>query len=359
MKKLLAALVVASIAPALSFAQLALQPAAIVKLYKTEPITVKQLKDEVQKYEAQAKRPLTVAERRQLLDVMINERLVLQAAERDGVQVPASNVNDAVENLRKQLSAQMSKQESARQQKQVDVAATDADLSKALLAQTGMDLDAYKANLKKQLTIQRYLYTVKKSEFESVKPVTDAEIQARYDLEKAKLIRPDTLRFSMIFVPKGESAEEQAKDRALAESMAKELAAAPQKFDEYVVRAQAPGSGYQGGDGGYLPRTAEAAKVVGSDFMNTLFSLKPGEVSRLMDNPRGYQIAKVTETYQQKTLDLNDPYQLGQKGTVKEYLAAMMNQERQQATIDKATAELLADLRKGNSFQVFDKALEW
>ncbi len=347
MKKSIAALLIAAIVPVLSFAQADLQPAAIVKLARTEPITVKQLKAEVQKYEARAGRTLSVAERKQVLDVMINERLAMQAAERDKVLVSEAEINSRIQTLRQQLADQ------------IKHLPTDEELSSAIKAQTGLDLADYKADLKKQMTIQNYLFTVKKDFCTSVRPVTPAEVQLRYDLEKAKLVRPDTIRFVMLFVPKGQNDAEQQKNRALAESMTKDLAANPKKFDEYVVRAQAPGAAYQAGDGGFLPKTPEAMKIVGSEFMSVAFALKLGDVSRLMENAKGFQIIKITESYLQKTLDLDDPYQLGQKASVREYLTSLMNQERQQKAVDTATTELLQELRSGNTYQVFDKNLSW
>jgi hypothetical protein len=83
MKRIVQTVLFALLVPALSFAQLSLQNAATVNLTKTEPITVKQLKAEIAKIESQAKRALSPAERRQVLDVMINTRLAVQAAERD------------------------------------------------------------------------------------------------------------------------------------------------------------------------------------------------------------------------------------------------------------------------------------
>ncbi|MCL2881209.1 MAG: SurA N-terminal domain-containing protein, partial [Treponema sp.] len=62
------------------FAQNDLQPAAIVKLTKPEPITVKQFRTEADRMEKAAGRALTNDEKKQVLDAMINERLAMQAA---------------------------------------------------------------------------------------------------------------------------------------------------------------------------------------------------------------------------------------------------------------------------------------
>ncbi|MDR2079818.1 MAG: peptidylprolyl isomerase, partial [Treponema sp.] len=123
--------------------------------------------------------------------------------------------------------------------------------------------------------------------------------------------------------------------------------------------AQVQGSGYQGGDGGYLPRNLPAQQMVGQSFMDAAFALRQGEVSRLIEGQRGYQIIKVTEKYEQKNLDPDDLVQPGSRMTVRDYIGNMLLQERQQAVVEKATAELVTELRRGNTFQVFENNLVW
>ncbi len=331
----------------LAFAQLDLQPAAIVKLTKSEPITVKMIKTEVQKIEVQAGRTLTVPERKQVLDVMINERLALQAADRDKVVITETELTNQLQQSRSVMAQSIGRNP------------TDAEFEAAVKSETGMDFPAFKEQLRRQLIVQKYLVTKKKSSFESIKPPTEAEIKDAYELSKAKLIRPDTVRFSMIFVPFEANADSKAKAKVLAEKLSKDIGSNPSKFDEAVIKAQAANSGYQAGDGGYLPRTPEAQQIVGTEFMNVVFALKQGQVSRLMENQKGFQIVKLTETYGQKTLELDDIYQLGSKVTVKEYIADLIFQQVQQKVLEAATEELVKELRTGTSFQVFESNLAW
>ncbi|GAB1484729.1 membrane protein [Treponema sp.] len=347
MKRIFLAFCVAALVPALTFAQADLQPAAIVKLTKTEPITVKQLKVEVAKLEEKANRALTAEERRQVLDVMINERLAMQGADRDKIVVTDGEINQQIQQARSSMASSLGR------------LPTDMEFDAALKNETGGDLSAYKERLKKELTVQKYLVQKKKALFDSLKNPSEAEISEAYELSKAKLVRPDTIRFSMIFIPIGTDAGDRAKAKTLADKLSSEIANSGSKFDEVLIRSQVAGSNYQGGDGGYLPKTAEAQKVVGSEFMTVGFSLSPGQVSRVLENPKGFQIIKVTETYTQKTLELNDPYQLGSRPTVREYLGNLIAQQRQQRVIDAATKELVSELRAGNSFQVYDKNLNW
>ena len=329
------------------FAQADLQPAAIVNLTRSEPITVKQFRTEVERMEKSARRTLSASERRDVLDAMINERLAIQAAEKDRITVAESEVNRQIDQLRAQMVQAIGRQP------------TEAEFATAVRNETGLDMTAFREQTRRQLITQKYLMSKKQSTIENIKVPTDAEIISTYNLTKAQFVRPDTVRFSMIQVEYGADAAAKTRAKELADRLFREIGSSASKFDEVVLRGQAPNSGYQAGDGGYLPRNMEAAQIVGQDFMNTAFSLKQGEVSKLMEGARGYQIVKITEMYSQRNLELDDIYQLGTRMTVRDYIGNVMLQERQMKVLSEATQELVAELRAGKTFQVFDKNLVW
>jgi parvulin-like peptidyl-prolyl isomerase len=326
------------------FAQSDLQPAAIVRLTKSEPITVKQYRTEVERYEKQAGRVLSAVEKRQVLDMMINEKLAMQAAERDKVTITDNEVNQQLQQLRTSMSQSIQRQP------------TDAEFAVAIRNETGLELPAFREQLKKQLLIQKYLMEKKKDSFSNIAIPTDDEIRSYYNLNRAQLVRPETVRFSMIQIPFTDSASK-AKAKETADRLVREIGSNPAKFDEAVTKGQVPNAGYQGGDGGYLPRNPQAQQVVGAEFMNVAFTLKQGEVSRLVENTKGYQIIKVTETYEQKNLELDDIFQLGTKMTVRDYIGNGLLQEREQALIEKVTQELVTELRSGNPYQIYEANL--
>jgi parvulin-like peptidyl-prolyl isomerase len=329
------------------FTQSDLQPVAIVRLTKSEPITVKQYRTEVERMEKQAGRALDTAERRQVLDVMINEKLAIQAAERDKIIVSENEINQQLQNLRASLAQRVGRQP------------TDAEFTVAVRNETGLELPAFREQLRRQLITQKYLLSKKQSLFNSIVPPTETDIVNTYTLAKTQFIRPETVRFSMIQVPFGADSGTKTKAKSLADQLMQEIGSNPAKFDEAMIRGQTPNSGYQAGDGGYLPRNLEAQQVAGQDFINTAFSLKQGEVSKLIEGVRGYQIIKVTETYGQKSLELDDVFQLGSRMTVRDYIGNALLQERQQAVIERATQELVTELRTGNPFQIFENNLKW
>jgi len=329
------------------FAQADLQPAAIVNLTKSEPITVKQFRTEVESMEKASGRALNQNEQREVLDAMINERLALQAAEKDRIIVTDSEVNQQINQLKNQMVQAVGRQP------------TDAEFAAAIRSQTGLDMTTFREKLRRQLIIQKYLMSKKQSTIENIKVPSEADIVSSYNLAKAQLVRPDTVRISMIQATYGQDAASKTKAKELIDRLAKEIGTNPSKFDEVFIRGQAPNSGYYAADEGYLPRSMQTAQVVGQEFINTAFSLKQGEVSKVIEGQRGYQIIKVTETYAQKNLDLDDIVQPGSRVTVREYIANGLLQERQTEVIAKASQELIDELRKGKPFQIFEKNLSW
>jgi len=348
----------------IAVAQADLQPVALVSLTKSEPITVKQLKTEIEKYFWQSittrlgRLPTTtelsrevqncsMEIKRQVLEVLINDRLAIQAAERDKITVTDNEVNQQISQLRAQMAQTIGRQ------------VTDEEFATAIKNETGQDLPAFRDTMKRQGIVQKYLLSKKQDLFANMKQPTDEEVIGVYNLSKAQFVRPDMVRFSMIQVPYGPDATSKNRAKELADRLVREIGSDPSKFDEVVIRGQAPNSGYQAGDGGYFPRNTEAQQAAGANFMNIAFSLRQGEVSRLIEGVGGYQIIKVTETLQQKALELDEITTPGSRITVRQYIAANLLNQKQQETLDRASKELIKELRTGNPFRIMENNLNW
>jgi parvulin-like peptidyl-prolyl isomerase len=347
-KKLLCGALISAVLVTAAFAQTDLQPAAIVRLTKSEPITVKQFRTTVEQLEKSGGRTLSQAERRLVLDSLIDQQLMLQAAERDKLSVTDNELNQQMQDLRNQLAQTLNR------------APSDAEFAAAIRQQYGLELPAFREQVRKQFTIQKYLVAKKGSELQtSVKAPTEAEINQSFALYKSELVRPETVRVSMIQVPYGGNTADRTRAKILADRLLAEIGGSPAKFDETVQKSKAPNSGYEGGDAGYLPHNAQGLQIVGNTFLNIAFRLRQGEVSTLIEGIRGFQIIKVTESYEMKLLQLDDVMDFASGATVRAVLGNRILQERQQEVITKVTQELFNELRKGNPFQIFENNLNW
>jgi len=204
-----------------AFAQIDLQSVAIVRLTRSEPITVRQLRTELevlawQELAPRLRRPptaeevsrtalsSTIEQRRQVLDVMINERLALQAAERDRVTVADSELNQHIQQLRQQMAQGLGRMP------------TDAEFATAIRNETGQELPAFRETLRRQAIVQRYMMSQKEHLFRNIPEPTEAEIVNFYNLSRADFVRPDTVRFTMIQVPFGSDAASRTRAREVA-----------------------------------------------------------------------------------------------------------------------------------------------
>jgi len=347
MKRILLLLIMFNLIAVFAFSQSALQTAATINLIRTEPITLGQLQTEVGNLERAMRRTLNEDERRQVLDAMINERLVMQAAERDRVNVSDNEVNQHLNELRSMLAQSMGRQP------------TDAEFEQAVRNETGMALAAYREQIRKQILSQKYLVLKKETLLNSFKLPTESEVRSEYELSRSSFVRPETVRFSMIQIPYGPDATSRARARETGDRLIREIASNPSRFDEVAARSVTPNSGYMAGDAGFLPRNQEARNIVGQQLMDAAFSLRQGQVSTLIEGLQGFHIIKITENYAQKNLELDDILQLGTRITVKDYITQMMAEHRQQAIIKQASEELISELRTGRSYQIILTNFNW
>ncbi|MDR1107737.1 MAG: peptidyl-prolyl cis-trans isomerase [Spirochaetaceae bacterium] len=338
MKRLLASCLFFLLIAGTGFTQTDLQTIATVNLIKSEPIMVKQLRTETDKLEAG--RTLSAEEKRKLrlevLNLMIDEKLILQAAEQERIAVTDNDLNAYFNQIRSSMTQSLGRRP------------TDAEFTTLIKNQTGVELPAYRELIRKQLVAQQYLRAKKPNLESSVQAPTEAEIQSTYNLYKTQFVQPDTVRFSYIQAPvgSGATAADRNQARETMNRMARDIGSSPGKFDEAVIRGQTQGAGYISEEGRYLPRNPQLLESVGQEFLNIAFSLPQGAISGVIETPQGFLIIKITGTYEMKTLTLNDVLlQPGPPMTVREQIVGTLTQRRLQEAAIQAQEELIAELR--------------
>ncbi|WP_336776963.1 peptidylprolyl isomerase [Paenibacillus sp. MMO-58] len=206
------------------------------------------------------------------LDNMITQELIDQAAEDAKVTVTEADVDKEIENLKKSFGSE--------------------DEFNQTLAQYGMTVDSLRQDAEVQVKIRKIL--------EPQVKVTDEDIKAYYDQNKASMSTPEQIRASHILVATKEEAEDilkQLKGGADFATLAKE-------------KSTDTGTKDNGGDLNFFAKgTMEPA------FEDAAFKLKKGELSGIVQTSYGYHIIKktdekaaVTPTLEEKKEDIK--YQL-------------------------------------------------
>jgi len=363
MKRLVYTVAMAVMMTGAVFAQSDLQPIANVKLQKTEPITLKQLKSRVEAYQKELGRVMTVDERKKVLDTIINERLVVQAAEKDGIKVPDSEVNQS---FVKMVSQQVGKDVTEVEFAQIIKQQTGMSVDDFMRSQNGMSLAEYKTFLKSQLLAQRYVMAKKQNDIQNLAGPTDAEIRSSYEVNKQNFVQPDMVKLFLVVVPKGTGADAAAVSKAKADDFRKQLKDKSASTADIKAKSQAPNAGYEAGDL-YINKNQTAAKQLGisMDSLLKIFSMSSGEVSDLTETDTDFQCFVLQEKYPAKILDLGDVVKPGTTVTVYEYIKNNMLVQAQNKAVNDALVQIINDLRKPENYQMLksdaelEKVLAW
>lgn len=350
-RQLLATIILFATAVPIAFAQVIDRPAATVNLTQPEYISVSQLDQRVNQVEAirrQSGLPIPPDAKMQVLDSMIAEILIDQAAKKANITVSQSEVDDVIAKQKQSAEVQVGP-------------LTDQQFQTIVEQQTGLSWSAYQAQLTKQILEQKYITQQKQSVLNNVAQPTDQQIEERYSQIATQLTNPEIIRFSQIFIDtRNLNSADKEKARQLADKIYQEYENGQATFNKLVEQyTNDQHARYNGGDFGYLARDdARATQLFGARFMNEIFSLKVGEVSRVLQSNIGYHIVKVTEHYPPKLLTLNDQISPADKTTVREYISNMILQQEKAQAFQTAVNEIVAQLKKQADITIYKQNID-
>ena len=357
MKKIILALFVLLASTAAVFAQSDLQVLAVVKYNKSESITVKQLKARCDTYEKQMGKKLTVDERKQVLDALIEEKLVLQAAAKTGINISDSNVDQYfLQTMSQQVGAMVTEKEL----NEMIQKAQGITLDQLLQSQTGMNTSEYKAFLKNQLIAQQYVISQKQAEIQKV-AATDEQIRQFYESNKTSFVWNDMMKMFMVVYPKGANPEDtKVKVNELRNKLADKKMTAEQ------IEAQAQAGGYQAGHI-LLQKTEAYAYQLGMTYNNLmwLFEQKDDVVLDIQETEQDFRIVKVVKKYGAKMLSISDIVQPDSTITVYDYIRGNLTQQLQMQALTAAATEVSRSLHTNENVDLkksgdaLTKLLDW
>lgn len=213
--------------------------------------------------------------RRAELDAMVNELVMLQAAERDSIVVPPQDVTGQTE---------------ATVQEQIQRFGSRAAFEEAL-SREGLSLEQYRdligRNARRAAVRQQFMASIQQER--TPPPVSEAELRAFFEERRAELgRRPATIEFSQVVVSPEPSDSAMARARAEAESVLAELQAGADFATLARRHSDDPGTRQQGGELGWFRR----GRFV-PEFERAAFSLRPGQHSGIVETSFGLHIIKV------------------------------------------------------------------
>ncbi len=339
MKKLALGLALFLVAASAVFAQSDLQPLVVVKLNKSETITLRLLKNRVEMYQKQnGVSSFTVEQKKDILSAIIDEKLVVQAAQKAGMQITDSQVDQYfLQNVSQQVGQQVTEAQFAEIVKQQ----TGLSLDDFMKQQVGLNVADYKLFLKNQLLAQQYVLSQKQNEIKNVAP-SDEEIRSFYELNKASFVWNDMIKLFLVIYPKDGKNNEAVKNKA--EAALSDLKAKKLTYDKIKANMEKDSS-YQGGDL-IVSKTAQHAQQLGISYQELieLFGRDIGYISTLNETNENFQFYAVRQKYAAKMLGLSDVVQPETTITVYDYIKTNLTQQKQSQFLMAAVQDITKSL---------------
>jgi parvulin-like peptidyl-prolyl isomerase len=216
----------------------------------------------------------------QVLDEMVNEEIILDAAEDAKLEVAESEIDSAVDEIKRQNN--------------VD----DAGLAEAL-EQQGYTMSGYRADVRRQIIRMRAVNVM-------VRPrvtVTDEDVQAAYDARSRRsgAVNKVRLHHVLIAVPQNPSQAQLAEAKQKAAEVVQQ-ARAGTPFAELAARySDDTATANDGGELGWIERGS-----IATEWEAVVFGMSEGEVRGPVSGPSGLHVFYVSEVEKSKLQAFDD-----------------------------------------------------
>ena len=239
--------------------------------------------------------------REKVLDVLIGQELLWQAASRDNVIADDGEVNQAFEQYQAQFDNEVA--------------------FNIKLQAGGYNKTTFRENLKHQLAAQKWVEQFVLQEVS----VSDADVHAFYLENKQQFTDPESIRARHILIKVEPGSSDEARENALEllQGIKQEIDAGAEFETQAREKSQGP-SAANGGDLGYFGRGQMVAP-----FENAAFELAPGEVSGIVETRFGFHLIQL--------LDRKSPTQTVEKDHAEEIRIYLWQRKAQRAVKDAVT----------------------
>jgi len=250
--------------------------------------------------------------RKSIANSLVDQELLFQECAAEGIVVSKEEVNAELEGFKKQFE-------------------TEAEYAQQL-----SEMDHTETLLKSQIEKTRAIRQLIENKVLSQINISNKQAKAYYDSHPEEFKVPDRVHARHILVKVDRDGSEKDKQDAL-----KKVQGIKDKLDNGVdftllaaENSECPSS-EKGGDLGYFPR----GRMV-KPFEETAFSMKPGDISGIVETEFGFHIIKVEAKEIEATMKYND---------IKENLKQKLKQDR----FKEALPDYIATLREKADVEMF------
>jgi parvulin-like peptidyl-prolyl isomerase len=211
--------------------------------------------------------------KRQVLKRLIDELLLLQDAQKKGVEVEEEAVLQEINNIKSKFETE--------------------EVFYEILKKEGLSIKIFKSRMKKQLILKKYRDIVIAGSIE----LYPGDLLEFYNKNKKRYVEPEEIRASQIFIIKDSKEEEALKQ--LQEIM-KDINL-NNNFDESVKKFSKESGLIKAGDLGFFKKGQMLKPIE-----DVVFDMKVGDISNIIESDSGYHIVKVTAKKEKKQIYFNE-----------------------------------------------------
>jgi peptidyl-prolyl cis-trans isomerase SurA len=244
----------------------------VVAVVGNEFITQSELDFQINMYAAQRKiSPNNPELKKQVLNDLINEKLIYAQANLDSITVTEDEVTQRIDYQVQLFEQQFGSKE---------------NVEKAY----GMSIEKIKRELRDNIRKQLMIQKLQQKEFGTIE-VSRREVEEFFDKFKDSLgVIPEKVEVAHIFRNPTTSSKVKAKYKAFAESILDSIKNGADFAEMAKKYSDDPGSAAHGGDLGFVKKG-----VFYPEFEAAAYALQPGEISGVVESPVGFHIIQLIE----------------------------------------------------------------
>lgn len=245
------------------------------------------------------------AARKGVLDQLVDAKLVISLAKKKDIKINEEELKKRIDMIKGYYPSEQ-------------------EFLKAL-DEKGTTFTDFQKDVKEQMIAQEFV----NQEVASKIMITPAEIEELYNKNKDRLVAPIRVKLRSILVRKGEGVDPAAAKKKADDALAKIKGG--EDFAKVAAEVSEGPYAKEGGDMGYVT----PGQMV-KEIDDVVFTMKPGDVSPVIETAMGYHIFKVEEKQDARPLELAE---------VEEFLRAQLYRKQFEEAIVKWVAE-----KKKNAF---------
>ncbi|MDA3850773.1 MAG: peptidyl-prolyl cis-trans isomerase [Spirochaetaceae bacterium] len=347
-------LVFASFAYLSAQSPIADRPVAVISLHKTDVIPQSKFEQYLNILKGGDEgTEFTLDQKKEILNVMINQILVRQDASNRSIVVTQEQVK------------QMALQQLSMELQQAGVIPQGAVLNDyaqfvQVLESQGVNTSLYLENIESNIIIQTYITQTRKEDFDNIPNPTDREVRNYYNNNIAQFAMASYVTVEQIFFQKKDGVDIDAL-RTTSQQLYRSIESGSKIFDDAQLT-----------EGDLFPNTSErsetvaiyndprAVQIFGQNFMDELFDNFDESNAFYLESDVGFHILRIVGAEEAGVLTLEETLSPVDNYTVRDYINELIRSEKQRALYEQLQKETIISLRDQageEGIRVFEDAI--